>query len=132
MFKVGVRDYIMIAHSLRGDIFGPAQGLHGCTYTVDMEFSSQKLSEDGIVVDIGLASQILKEILQEFNYKNLDSMPEFSQKNSTTEVLAQVIWQRMVDKLKQHNVKEVSFLKVILHESQVAWASYESTVEMNK
>lgn len=128
MFRVGVRDHIMIAHSLKGEVFGPAQGLHGCTYTVDIEFCSTNLDNNSIVIDMGLASQILKETLQEFNYKNLDTMAEFSETNSTTEVLAQTIWQRIAGKLQSNNIKEIGSLKVTLHESQVAWASYEKSL----
>jgi 6-pyruvoyltetrahydropterin/6-carboxytetrahydropterin synthase len=126
MYSLSVRDYIFIAHSLREDVFGPAQALHGTTYTVDAEFRKERLDEHNVVIDIGLATRILKEVLSQLNYKNLDEMKEFRSKTTTTEFLAKHIHDRI-------RIQIASFfkgsLKITLHESPVAWGSYESQVE---
>jgi 6-pyruvoyl-tetrahydropterin synthase len=122
MFSVTIRDHIMIAHSFRGEVFGPAQRLHGATFVVDATFRRATLDADGIVIDIGRATEVLRAVLTELNYRNLDDEAEFAGVNTTTEVLAQVI----ADRLAEH-VGELGLdgLVVTLHESHVAWASYE-------
>src|SRR5262245_35384367 len=96
MFSVMVRDHVMIAHSFRGEVFGPAQRLHGATYVVDVEFKRRTLDADGIVIDIGRATDVLRQVLAELNYRNLDEVPEFAGRNTTTEFLAHVIFTRLV------------------------------------
>jgi len=129
MYSLTVRDHFMIAHSFKGEIFGPAQGVHGATYVVDLEMRREQLDADGLVVDIGLASQKLGEVLAELNYKNLDEVPEFKGKNTTTEFLAKVIFDRMANGVRSGELGPAAAglgsLKVSLHESHVAWASYE-------
>jgi 6-pyruvoyl-tetrahydropterin synthase len=119
----------MIAHSFKGEIFGPAQGLHGATYVVDLEMRRPDLDSDGLVVDIGLASQSLAAVLAELNYKNLDDVPEFSNQNTTTEFLAKVIFERIAGMIKQGKLgpaaKGLTSMKVTLNESHVAWAAFE-------
>ena len=122
MFSVTVRDHIMIAHSFRGDVFGPAQKLHGATFVVDATFRRVELDADGIVVDIGLASDALRAVLGELNYRNLDDEPAFAGVNTTTEVLARVIADRLAERV---GGRGLDGLVVTLHESHVAWASYE-------
>jgi 6-pyruvoyl-tetrahydropterin synthase len=132
MFSVTVRDHVMIAHSLRGDVFGPAQRLHGATYTVETTFRRAELTSDGIVVDIGRAGDLLHEVLAALNYRNLDEQPEFAEVNSTTEVLAQLIADRIADRIHSGALGDggpaLSSLAVTLHESPVASASYERHV----
>ena len=130
MFSVTVRDHIMIAHSFRGAVFGPAQALHGATFVVDMEFRRMDLDADNIVVDIGQAHEALKALLAIYNYKNLDDIDSFKGVNTTTEFLARDIHQRMAaaiaaGKLGAH-AGDLNSLRVSLHESHVAWASYEA------
>ena len=129
MYTVCVRDHLMIAHSFRGEVFGPAQRLHGATYVVDLELRRPQLDADGLVVDIGLASTALSEILGEFNYRNLDEMDAFSGRNTTTEFLARVVFDRMAQRISAGGLGEtargLTALRVTLHESHVAWASYE-------
>jgi 6-pyruvoyl-tetrahydropterin synthase len=129
MFSVTVRDHIMIAHSFRGEAFGPAQRLHGATFVVDATFRRTELDADKIVVDIGLAGQELKAVLGRLNYRNLDEEPEFAGTNTTTEVLAQAIADRLVERVHAGALGEaargLSGISVTLHESHVAWASYE-------
>ena len=96
MYTVSVRDHVMIAHSFRGDVFGPAQRLHGATYVVDVEFRRPDLDADGIVVDIGRASETLRRVLADLNFRNLDDVPAFAGRNTTTEFLARVVFDRMV------------------------------------
>ena len=119
----------MIAHSFKGEIFGPAQGLHGATYLVDLEMRRFKLDDDGLVVDIGLASKSLAAVLADLNFKNLDEVPEFVGKNTTTEFLAAVIFERIATLIKIGDLgpaaKGLTALKVTLHESHVAWAAFE-------
>jgi 6-pyruvoyl-tetrahydropterin synthase len=129
VFSVTVRDHIMVAHSFRGEVFGPAQRLHGATFVVDATFRGQRLDGDGIVVDIGLASQELKAVLGEFTYRNLDDEPAFDNVNTTTEVLAQAIADRLADRVHAgalgEGARALAGIAVTLHESHVAWASYE-------
>ena len=129
MFSVTVRDHMMVAHSLRGDVFGPAQRLHGSTYVVDATFRRRNLGADGIVVDIGRASEELRAVLAELNYRNLDDEPAFAGMNTSTEALAQVIADRLAESVKggalRDAARELESLSVTLHESHVAWASYE-------
>lgn len=130
MYSLNVREHFMIAHSFKGDIFGPAQGMHGATYIVDLEMRRPQLDSDGLVVDIGLASQSLAAVLAELNYKNLDEVPEFAGKNTTTEFLASVIFDRIAKLIKQGKLgpaaSGLTSLKVTLHESHVAWAAFEA------
>ena len=129
MFSVTVRDHIMIAHSFRGEVFGPAQRLHGATFVVDATFRRAELDADGIVVDIGAATDTLHAVLAELNYRNLDDEPDFSGLNTTTEVLARVIADRLADRARDgalgDGARELDGLVVTLRESHVAWASYE-------
>ena len=128
MFSVTVRDHMMIAHSLRGEAFGPAQRLHGATFVVDATFKRATLGADGVVVDIGLAAEALREIVGGFSYRNLDDEPEFATTNSTTEVLAKLVADRLADRVHAGGLGGVDALVVTLHESHVAWASYERSL----
>jgi 6-pyruvoyltetrahydropterin/6-carboxytetrahydropterin synthase len=132
MYSVSVRDHVMIAHSFRGDVFGPAQRLHGATYVVDAEFRRAQLDDDGLVVDIGLATEALRGVLAPLNYRNLDELPEFDGRNTTTEFLAHAVWARLVDAIHDGRLGPaaagVAVLRVVLHESHVAWAAYEAPV----
>jgi 6-pyruvoyl-tetrahydropterin synthase len=129
MFSVTVRDHIMVAHSFRGEVFGPAQRLHGATFVVDATFRAPLLDEDGIVVDIALATRELNAVLAELNLRNLDDDPAFVGMNTTTEALARVIADRLVDRVHAGGLGEgarnLAGITVTLHESHVAWASYE-------
>jgi 6-pyruvoyl-tetrahydropterin synthase len=132
MFSVTVRDHFMIAHSFKGDVFGPAQNLHGATYVVDVEFKRRELDDDGIVVDIGRATQILHVVLAELNYRNLDEDPAFTGRNTTTEFLAVVIFERIAAEIAAgslgQSAHDLDALRVTLHESHVASASYEGAL----
>jgi 6-pyruvoyltetrahydropterin/6-carboxytetrahydropterin synthase len=132
MYSVTVRDHMMIAHSFRGAVFGPAQRLHGATYVVDVELSRVALDPDGIVVDIGRAGDVLKAILAELNYRNLDEVPALAGRNTTTEVLARVVFDGMAGALAKGDLGSgatgVERIKVTLHESHVASASFEGAV----
>ncbi len=129
MFSVTVRDHMMIAHSFRGDVFGPAQRLHGATFVVDATFRRAELDADSIVVDIGKASQELSAIVGELNYRNLDDEPAFAGANTTTEVLARTVADRLADRIHAgafgEGARELAGITVTLHESHIAWASYE-------
>ncbi|MDX3380945.1 6-carboxytetrahydropterin synthase [Streptomyces niveiscabiei] len=129
MFSVTVRDHIMIAHSFRGEVFGPAQRLHGATFLVDATFRREQLDDDNIVVDMGLASQELGAVVAELNYRNLDNEPDFAGVNTSTEYLAKVIADRLAERIQKGALGEgargISALSVTLHESHIAWASYE-------
>ncbi|HEY8479344.1 MAG TPA: 6-carboxytetrahydropterin synthase [Spirillospora sp.] len=129
MFSITVRDHVMIAHSFRGEVFGPAQRLHGATYVVDATFRRTELDPDGIVVDIGRATAVLGEVLGGLNYRNLDDEPDFAGVNTSTEFLAKVIADRLADRVHAgdlgENARGLSGITVTLHESHVAWASYE-------
>ncbi|MFI1329248.1 6-pyruvoyl trahydropterin synthase family protein [Streptomyces sp. NPDC020845] len=129
MFSITVRDHLMIAHSFRGEVFGPAQRLHGATFLVDATFRRAELDADNIVVDIGLATQQLNAVVGELNYRNLDEDPAFAGINTSTEFLAKVIADRLADRVAAGELGEgargLSGLTVTLHESHIAWASYE-------
>ena len=129
MYTVRVRDHFMIAHSFRGDVFGPAQKLHGATYVVDVEFRSTALDDNGIVVDIGLATGTVHTILGDFNYKNLDDEPSLKGANTTTEVLARTVFDRLAAAIGRGELgksgKAIESMRVTLNESHVASASYE-------
>jgi 6-pyruvoyl-tetrahydropterin synthase len=129
VFSVTVRDHMMIAHSLKGDVFGPAQRLHGATYVVDATFRRASLDADGIVLDIGRAADALHLVVGDLSYRNLDDEPVFAGANTTTEVLAQVIADRLADRARAGDLgdgaRELDGLVVTLRESHVAWASYE-------
>jgi len=132
MYTLTVRDQMMIAHSFTGEIFGPAQRLHGATYLVDAQFRRAQLDADGLVVDIGKASEVLAAILAEFNYRNLDDLDEFRGQNTTTEFMARVIADRLADAVAQgrlgRHASGLDALQVELHESDRARASYERTL----
>jgi 6-pyruvoyl-tetrahydropterin synthase len=126
-YSVTVRDHMMIAHSLTGETFGPAQRLHGATYVVDATFRAAALDADGVVVDIGRASDALRAIVSALSYRNLDDEPDFAGVNTTTERLCSVIAERLVDAVKGGGLGGgiVSGIQVTLRESHLAWASYE-------
>lgn len=132
MYSVTVRDHVMIAHSFKGDVFGPAQRLHGATYVVDVQFRRPSLDADGIVVDIGRASETLTAVLGELNYRNLDEVPEFKGSNTTTEFLAKVIFDRLVAAIRTGDLGpgagHLQEIRVTLHESHVASAAFEGAV----
>jgi 6-pyruvoyl-tetrahydropterin synthase len=129
MFRVNVRDHVMIAHSLSGEVFGPAQRLHGATYVVDATFAGEELDTDGIVVDIGRAAEQLQGVLAGLNYRNLDDEPAFAGRNTTTEAVAKAVADRLADRVHAGALGEaargLTSIEVTLHESHVAWASYE-------
>jgi 6-pyruvoyltetrahydropterin/6-carboxytetrahydropterin synthase len=133
MFALTVRDHIMVAHSFRGAVFGPAQKLHGATFIVDLELTRGDVDQDGIVTDIGALTTLLKEVLHPLNYKNLDEIPEFAGKNTTTEFLAREIYQRVRGRivegaLGKESPKVYQGLKITLGESHVAWASFSGPI----
>lgn len=129
MFSVTVRDHLMIAHSFRGNVFGPAQRLHGATYIVDATFRRAALDADNIVVDIGAAAAQLRAVVAELSYRNLDDEPAFAGINTSTEALAQVVADRLAERVHAgalgEAARELDGLAVTLHESHIAWASYE-------
>ncbi len=131
-YSVTVRDHMMIAHSLTGEVFGPAQRLHGATYVVDATFRAAGLDADGVVVDIGRASDALRGILSSLSYRNLDDVPEFAGLNTTTERLCSMIAERLVEAAREGEVgrggTQLSAIAVTLHESHIAWATYEVTL----
>lgn len=124
-FRIAVRDRVMIAHSLRGEVFGPAQQMHGATYEVITEFASEALDENGIVLDIGLCHEVLAQAISPLRYQNLDQLPQFAGTNTTTEFLARWIHEQVgtavADRFR-------GTLRVTLEESLVAWASYEGPI----
>ena len=132
MFSVSVRDHMMIAHSFRGEVFGPAQRLHGATYVVDATFRRETLDADGIVVDIGRAAEELHAVVSELTYRNLDEDPAFADMNTSTEALARVVADRLAERVHAgalgEGARELSGLVVTLHESHIAWASYERSL----
>jgi 6-pyruvoyl-tetrahydropterin synthase len=132
VFSVTVRDHMMIAHSFRGDVFGPAQRLHGATYVVDAAFRRAELDADGIVVDIGRAAEQLHAVLGELTYRNLDDEPAFAGTNTSTEALARVIADRLAERIHAgtfgEGARQIAGLTVTLHESHIAWASYERSL----
>jgi 6-pyruvoyl-tetrahydropterin synthase len=129
MFSVTVRDHIMVAHSLRGEVFGPAQRLHGATYVVDATFRGENLDADGILVDIGRAADQLRAALADLGYRNLDDEETLAGTNTTTEALARVIADRLADAAQSGDLgdrgRSLAGVAVTLHESHIAWASYE-------
>jgi 6-pyruvoyl-tetrahydropterin synthase len=125
VFSVTVRDHMLIAHSLRGEVFGPAQRLHGATYIVDATFRRATLDADGIVLDIGRAAAALREVVSEFGYRNLDDEAELAGVNTTTETLAKIVADRLADRMCDVGLDGIT---VTLRESHVAWASYERTL----
>lgn len=129
MFSVTVRDHMMIAHSFTGDVFGPAQRLHGATFVVDATFRRAQLDADGIVVDIGRAAAVLAEIVGALSYRNLDDEPAFAGTNTTTEVLARHVADRLAERVAAGDLgagaQDLAGIAVTLRESHVAWASYE-------
>ena len=134
MFRLTVRDHIMIAHSFKGEVFGPAQRLHGATFVVDLELARRELDANGIVADIGLVSELLRAVLAPLNYRNLDELEEFRSQNTTTEVLARAIAQRMRARILEGALGDearstLAAVKVTLRESHVAWASYETALQ---
>jgi len=134
MFRLTVRDHIMIAHSLSGEVFGPAQRLHGATFLVDLELQRPDLDADGIVADIGIVSDLLKSVLAPLNYRNLDELEDFRGRNTTTEVLAQAIAERIRGRildgaLGDEAKRALAGLKVTLQESHIARASYETRLQ---
>ncbi|MBQ0900964.1 6-carboxytetrahydropterin synthase [Micromonospora sp. U21] len=132
MFSVTVRDHMMIAHSFRGEVFGPAQRLHGATFVVDATFRRPDLDADGIVVDIGLATEQLRAVLGELTYRNLDDEAAFAGVNTTTEVLARTVADRLAERAHAGELgagaRELAGITVTLHESHIAWASYERSL----
>ena len=132
-FSVTVRDHLMIAHSLRGDVFGPAQQLHGATYLVDATFRAAALDDDGVVVDIGRAGDLVRRIVGELTYRNLDDVPGLLHRNTTTEVLARVVFDGLVAAIGGGALgpggTAIERIRVTLHESHVASASFEARVD---
>ena len=132
MYSVTVRDHVMIAHSFKGQVFGPAQRLHGATYVVDVELTRKDLDADGIVVDIGRAGEALRRVLAELNYRNLDEVPAFAGRNTTTEFLARVVFDGLVAAVRRGDLgpeaADVERIRVTLHESHVASAAFEGQV----
>jgi 6-pyruvoyl-tetrahydropterin synthase len=132
LYSVTVRDHMMIAHSFRGEVFGPAQRLHGATYVVDATFRRVELDADNLVVDIGLAGQALHDVLADLNYRNLDDIDEFANMNTSTEALARVVTDRLAERVHAGvlgpGAHGLAGITVTLHESHVAWASYERTL----
>ncbi|HEX5598635.1 MAG TPA: 6-carboxytetrahydropterin synthase [Micromonosporaceae bacterium] len=129
MFSLTVRDHMMIAHSFRGEVFGPAQRLHGATFVVDVTFRRAELDADNLVVDIGRAAEELKAAIGQLNYRNLDDETAFAGMNTTTEALARVIADRLAERVHAgalgENARGLVGIAVTLHESHIAWASYE-------
>jgi 6-pyruvoyltetrahydropterin/6-carboxytetrahydropterin synthase len=136
MYSVCVRGHVMIAHSFRGELFGPAQRLHGATYVVDAEFRARELGPEGVVVDIGRASRALGEILDELNFKNLDEEPAFANQNTTTEFLSRAVFERLAARIAAGELgagsERLLALRVTLHESHVAWAAYEGAISSGR
>jgi 6-pyruvoyl-tetrahydropterin synthase len=132
VFSLTVRDHMMVAHSFTGEVFGPAQQLHGATFVVDATFSRPELDADNIVVDIGLAADQLKAVLGELNYRNLDELPEFAGVNTSTEFLAKVVADRLADRVHNGSLGDgargLAEITVTLKESHVAWASYRRSL----
>jgi 6-pyruvoyl-tetrahydropterin synthase len=133
MFSLTVCDHIMIAHSFRGEAFGPAQRLHGATYAVEAEFRAPRLDELNLLIDIGLARTVLRRILDTVDYRNLDEEPAVAGRNTTTEYMAFHIWSKLAEACRGGALgtggRSVSALKVLLRESPVAWAGYEGRID---
>jgi 6-pyruvoyltetrahydropterin/6-carboxytetrahydropterin synthase len=132
VYSLSVRDHVMIAHSFQGEIFGPAQRLHGATYVIDATFSRQELDPDGLVVDIGLARQRLRAVLDDWDYRNLDEVDAFHGRNTTTEFLAREVFDRLVDEIRSGGLGDhgrgIERVAVTLKESHLAWATFEGDV----
>lgn len=132
MFAVEVRDHVMIAHSFKGDLFGPAQALHGATFVVDAAFLAETLDENGVVIDIGRAHQALKDVLEPLNYKNLDDLPQFRGMNTTTEFLTKHVHDHLAEAARQHALGrqggELASIRITISESHVARAWYEAKI----
>ena len=132
MYSVCVRDHLMIAHSFRGEVFGPAQRLHGATYVVDVEFRRPELDPDGIVVDIGRATEALHAALADLNFRNLDDAQPFKGRNTTTEFLARVVFDALAATIRRGDLgpgaRAIESMRVTLHESHVAWGSFDGPV----
>jgi 6-pyruvoyl-tetrahydropterin synthase len=131
VYGVTVRDHMMVAHSFRGEVFGPAQRLHGATFVVDATFRGENLDDSGILVDIGRAAEELRAVVAELTYRNLDDEPAFAGANTTTEVLARYVADRLAERIRAGALGDatgVAGVLVTLHESHVAWASYERTL----
>lgn len=132
MFAVEVRDHVMIAHGFKGEVFGPAQRLHGATFVIDAAFFTKELDGNGLVVDIGRATAILRETLEPLNYRNLDELPQFKGQNTTTEFLAKYLFDRLVERVVKGElgrpVQEVTSVRVTISESHVARAWYEGPI----
>lgn len=130
MFAVEVRDHVMIAHSFRGALFGPAQALHGATFVIDAAFLSEKLDANGVVIDIGRAHDVLKGVLKPLNYTNLDDVPDFKGANTTTEFLTKYIYDRLAEAARAGKLgregRELSAIRITISESHVARAWYEA------
>jgi len=130
MYSISVRDHFMIAHSFEGDVFGPAERLHGATYVVDVELRKPELDEHGVVVDIGLLGQALGSVLSKLNYRNLDDEPAYTGQNTTTEFLARIVFDRLAERIRGGELGEgargLVSMRVALHESHIAWAAYEN------
>ncbi len=135
MFTLTVCDHVMIAHSLNGEIFGPARNLHGATYVVEAEFRSRHIDAHGVVLDVGRARQLLREMLADLDYRNLDDHPDFRGVNTTTEALARAIFHGLAGRIRNGALdidqKQPESLKVILRESPVAWASFEGRLDLD-
>ncbi len=130
MFSVTVSQHCMIAHSLRGAVFGPAQQLHGATYVVEATFLAEQLDADGIVVDIGRAGELLAQVLAPLNYQNLDTLPRFAERNTTTEVLAQCVFEDVRARIRAgalgaEAARRLHWLRIVLRETPQAWAGFE-------
>ena len=132
MYSVTVRDHVMIAHSFRGEVFGPAQRLHGATYVVDVELTRPALDADDLVVDIGRTAGALRQVLADLNYRNLDEIPAFAGRNTSTEFLARVVFDRLVVAMRRGDLGPGAYgverIRVTLHESHIASASFEGPV----
>ena len=134
MYSITVRNYILIAHTLPGEVFGPAQNMHGATYIVDAEFFAKELNEFNIIMDLGVVTEILADVLKFYSYKNLDEITEFNNIITTTEFLAKDIFNKITDKLKKdysNDFKKLYKIKIILTESNLAWATYEDEIKNN-
>ena len=131
MYSITVRNNILIAHSLPGEVFGPAQNMHGATYIVDAEFYAKEINKYNIIMDLGVVTQILSDVLKFYSYKNLDEVEEFKNIITSTEFLAKDIFDRICTKLQKDYIEDLNKLhkiKIILTESNVAWASYEQEI----
>ena len=132
MYSITVRNNILIAHSLPGDVFGPAQNMHGATYVVDAEFFAEKVNKYNIIMDLGVVTNILADVLKFYSYKNLDEVEDFKDKITSTEFLAKDIYDRICEQLKNNYLEDFNLLnkiKITLTESNVAWASFEQEID---